>query len=149
MTPEEAKAEIQDIFESTRELLGGSWTTYSRNWLECSDPEAEPMAQYSMMYRRVEQPSPGDPADVAEQLRKLWKAHGHDVEVLFDSAVAPSRYILSDPPWMSGSSRDLPLIQFTISDNFATFSGTSRCVPGDEGELGMWEPKRGEGQYDE
>ncbi|MFF1574748.1 hypothetical protein ACFVWR_18565 [Leifsonia sp. NPDC058292] len=144
LTSEEAKAEIREMYELTKNSVGGTWTTYSRNWWTCSSSEAEPRAAYSMMYRRAGQPLPSDPADVAEQLREIWSAHGHRVEVVFDKSTRRDHYILSDPPWLSGSSPDLPLIQFTVGEDYASFKATSRCVPGDYGELGTQEPERGQ-----
>jgi hypothetical protein len=69
----------------------------------------------------------------------MWAEHGHDVKIVFGDKMSRERFILSDPPWLTGSSPDLPLVQFSVGVDYADFSATSRCVIGDEAELGSRE----------
>jgi hypothetical protein len=76
---------------------------------------------------------------IAEQVQALWAEQGHDVTIVFDDKMTPARFILSDPPWLTGSSPDLPLVQFSVGKDYADFSATTRCVIGNEDELGARE----------
>ncbi|WP_431279518.1 hypothetical protein [Leifsonia poae] len=130
MTPTEAKQEVDALYGATRDSVGGEWNEAGRSWEFCPLPDGSDGNAYRFFAQRREQPLT-DPESVAEAVRLVWAQHGHDVKVEFDGTLTPKRYILSDPAWLAGTGKDGLLFQFTVGENYADFSGDSRCVQGD------------------
>jgi hypothetical protein len=144
MDPVEARNEVRSLYTLTKSLVGTGWTEDSRSWWPCTTSGGEDGVDYSLFASRSA-PLAYEPERVAEQVRAMWAEHGHEVEIVFDEKMASDRFILSDPPWLTGSSPDLPLVQFTVGTDYADFSATTRCVIGDAAELG----RREVGLFDE
>jgi hypothetical protein len=72
---------------------------------------------------------------VAKVVEAIWADHGHPVKAEYTTAFVQPRYMLSDPAWLAGSGPEGLLVQFTVGDNYADFSATSRCAAGDVGDL--------------
>jgi hypothetical protein len=134
MTPDEARDEVLNLYTPTSTLIGGTWNKALVEWDECTDSAGKSGVFFNFYAQRRAQPL-DDPDAVAEQARALWAERGHAVKVVADDSLTPPRRILSDPAWMSGSSPDGLLLQLTIGTDYADFTGTSRCVPGDLDDL--------------
>jgi hypothetical protein len=130
MTPEEAMQEVRAVYEATRGSIAGDWNEAARTWEYCELPDGRDGNHYRLFSQHREQPL-GDPESVARSVQSVWSDHGHSVKIEQDATLKPPRYILSDPAWLSGSGPEGLLIQFTVGENYADFSATSRCVAGD------------------
>ena len=76
-------------------------------------------------------PLSGAPADLIVQAQRAWQERGHDVTVERDTNLTPPRWILSDPPYLTGTHSDGSYYTLNIGDGLAYFDATSGCVPGD------------------
>jgi hypothetical protein len=132
-----AKSEVVSLYQAMQELLGGDWNDNTRDWGPCDMPDGKEGVSYALVSKRAEQPLPAAPRKVAEQAQAIWAHFGHPIEIEYDDVMTPPLYILSDPSWLSGTKPNGLLVQFTVAENFAGFTATSRCVLGDEEELNL------------
>src|SRR4051812_29136771 len=130
MDPIEARNEVRSLYALTKTLVGAGWTEDTRMWGQCTTANGASGVNYNLFAYRLGA-SQGEPAGVAEQARERWADNGHRVEIVVDDRKSSERYILSDPPWLTGSSPAIPLVQFSVGEKYADFSATSRCVIGD------------------
>ncbi|MDQ1129713.1 hypothetical protein [Microbacterium sp. SORGH_AS_0888] len=73
----------------------------------------------------------GTPADLIAQAQKAWQERGHDVKVERDTNLTPPRWILSDPPYLTGTHSDGSYSTLDVNESAIYFRATSGCVPGD------------------
>ncbi|WP_223691246.1 hypothetical protein [Leifsonia poae] len=137
MTPEEVKQEVRALYLASRDLIGGDWIEDTDTWDWCRLPNGTGGAHYTLGSFRTGQPLPIPPDELAEKARDLWAKHGHTVTVEHDFTLTPHRYILSDPPWLTGTGPDRRLVRLSIGENLANFIADSRCIPGDSYEIGQ------------
>ncbi|WP_307217521.1 hypothetical protein [Microbacterium sp. SORGH_AS_0888] len=74
---------------------------------------------------------PGTPADLIAQAQKAWQERGHDVKVERDTNLTPPRWILSDPPYLTGTHSDGSYYLLDVNESAIYFRAYSACVPGD------------------
>jgi hypothetical protein len=135
----EARNEVLSLSQAMQGLLGGDWDDDTHTWAWCRTSDGTEGVAYKLFSLRADQPLPADPKSVAEQAQAIWARFGHPVEIEYDNAQTRPRHILSDPPWLAGSKPNGQLVQFTVGENYADFSATSRCVLGDEEQLNLLE----------
>jgi hypothetical protein len=133
-----AKSEVLSLYQAMKGLIAGEWNVNTRDWGPCDTADGKAGVSYAFVSKRAEQPLPADPRKVAEQAQAIWARFGHSTEIKYDAEMTPL-YILSDPPWLAGSKPNGWLVQFTVAENFAGFSATSRCVLGDQEQLNLVE----------
>jgi hypothetical protein len=131
MTPEEVKAQIMDLYQASAAALApDGWKVDDVSWLACSDDSSGPRVKLMFAASRTA-PLPGAPADLIVQAQKAWQERGHDVTVERDTNLTPPRWILSDPPYLTGTHSDGSYYTLDIGDGVAYFEAKSGCVPGD------------------
>ena len=130
MTPAESKAEVMDLYDATTKLVGGNWSLEG-DWSDCTPEGGKAHAYFDLGAQRRAQPLQAEPDVVVKQVQELWASKGHRVKVVSEPTLTPPRLILSDPAWLSGSYPDGRLFQFSVGKDYADFSATGRCVPGD------------------
>lgn len=136
-TPVEVKQEIEALYELTRDAVPGEWELAGYTWTYCGTSDGRDGGHFNIYSKRVGQPLPSDPESVAKVVEAIWADHGHPVKAEYSTAFVEPRYILSDPAWLAGSGPEGLLVQFSVGDNYANFSATSRCVAGDLGEISL------------
>lgn len=135
MTPEDVKAQILDLYEaSAAAVAADGWKVDDSSWLACPDDSAEPRVKLSFSASRAE-PLPGTAADLIASAQKVWQERGHDVTIERDMNLTPPRWILSDPPYLTGTEPDGSYYLLDVNDRAVYFQATSACVPGDIFEL--------------
>jgi hypothetical protein len=135
----EAKSEVLSLYQAMKNLLGGDWKDNTRDWGPCDMSDGKEGVSYALTSKRADQPLPSDPRGVAEQAQVIWAHFGHSVQIERDDVMTSPRYILSDPPWLAGSKPNGLLVQFSVAEDFAGFTATSRCVLGDQEQLNLLE----------
>jgi len=135
VTPEDVKAQILDLYEASAAAVAAEgWKVDDASWLVCADDSAGPRVKLSFAASRSE-PLPSAAADLIANAQKVWRERGHDVTVERDTNLTPPRWILSDPPYLTGTEPDGSYYLLDVSDRAVYFQATSACVPGDIFEL--------------
>jgi hypothetical protein len=134
-SPERAKLEIRTLYEATRDLIPGDWSEGTGSWGPCRTESVQDGVEYNIFSQRRNRPLPSEAKSIAEEAQDLWARHGHSVEIEHDQTLTPPRYILSDPPYLTGSSPSGLWFRFTVGEDYADFTATSRCVSGDQDAL--------------
>lgn len=134
MTPEEVRAQIIDLYEASASAIAADGWKTDGSWLDCSRGTSNYKVRWSFAASRTA-PLPAAPADLIVQAQKAWQERGHDVTVEQDTRLTPHRYILSDPPYLTGTHPDGSYYTLDIGDGVAYFRATSACVPGNIGQL--------------
>ncbi|MDQ1129716.1 hypothetical protein [Microbacterium sp. SORGH_AS_0888] len=129
MTPDDVKAQITDLYEASAAIAPDGWDIQG-SWLDCSSSSSDLKVRWKLSASRIA-PLPGEPADLITQAQKAWQERGHDVKVERDTNLTPPRWILSDPPYLTGTHSDGSYYTLDIGDGLAYFDATSACVPGD------------------
>lgn len=60
---------------------------------------------------------------------------GIDATLTVNPQLDPTRYIVSDPPFLAGTKKDGAITEVWVDEGLAYFSYVSPCVPGDIFEL--------------
>ncbi len=139
MTPEEIRAQIEDLYQASVAATAADGWEVSDSWTDCSDGPSRPRVNLLFAASRTA-PLPGAPADLITHARTAWKERGHDVTVERDTNLTPPRWILSDPPYLTGSYPDGSYYTLDISESAIYFRAYSACVPGDIFQLTSPEP---------
>lgn len=135
MTPEDVKARIVDLYEASAAAIApDGWQVDDASWLVCSVGSSDSGVKLSFAASRTA-PLPGAPADLAARAQKVWQERGHDVTVEQDTNLTPPRWVLSDPPYLTGTHSDGSYYLLDVNDRAVYFQATSACVPGDIFEL--------------
>ena len=135
ISPVKAKQEIRILYEATRDLIPGGWSEGTGEWGPCGTETGQDGVEYTVFSQRHNQPLPSEAKSIAEEAQALWSRHGYSVEIENDQTLAPPRYILSFPPYLTGSAPSGLWFRFTVGKNYADFTATSRCVQGDQETL--------------
>ncbi|MFF1877224.1 hypothetical protein [Leifsonia sp. NPDC058230] len=138
-TPEDVKQEVELLYELTRDAVPGDWDYADHTWTYCATSDGRDGAHFNIFSQRREQPLPNSPESVANMVESIWADQGHPVKAEYSADFPQPRWILSDPAWLAGSGPEGLLVQFTVGDDYADFSATSRCVAGDLAELSFVE----------
>ena len=104
------------------------------SWFSCSQSASDPLVLWKLSASRAA-PMNGEPRDLIIQAQEAWQARGHDVTIEQETNLTPHRYVLSDPPYLTGTHPDGSYYSLNIGDGVAYFDATSACVPGDIFEL--------------
>ncbi|WP_235557014.1 hypothetical protein [Microbacterium sp. Leaf203] len=65
------------------------------------------------------------------RLARAWQERGHRVTVERDTNLTPPRWILSDPPYLTGTHPHGSFFTLNVGEGLVYFDATSACVPGD------------------
>jgi len=130
MTPEQVKAQIMDLYQASAAAIAPDGWDVHGSWSDCSPSSSDLRVRWSLAASRTA-PLPGAPADLIVQAQKAWQERGHDVKIGRDTNLTPPRWILSDPPYLTGTHSDGSYYTLNIGDGLAYFDATSGCVPGD------------------
>lgn len=131
MTPEQAKAEAMDLYNAINRTIGGDWE-FEGSWNECALPTGEPGAFFNVGSDRIGQPLSQDPDAVAAAVREVMRKRGFDVRVEHDTTLTPPRAVIGYPRgYLRGTEADGFGFQFTVGKDYADFSMSGHCVPGD------------------
>lgn len=132
MTHDNAREEIDEIYEQTLELVGAGWSPpSSAEWRGCAILESakdnETWARFTQRFGLLDEP----PTRIAEKVADLWTRLGYPTKVVSDDRMTPPREVVSYPPYLTGTTTDGFGIVFTVGEGYADFTGNSRCVPMD------------------
>ncbi len=130
MTPEDVKAQIMDLYHASATALASDGWEVEGSWLDCSPSSADLRVRWNLAASRSA-PLPGSPSDLASRAQKAWQERGHDVRVERDTNLTPPRWILSDPPYLTGTRADGSYYTLDVSESAVYFRADSACVPGD------------------
>jgi len=130
MTPEQVKAQIMDLYQASAAATAPDGWDVDGSWLACSDDSSGGRVKWSMAASRTA-PLSGAPADLIVQAQRAWQERGHDVTVERDTNLTPPRWILSDPPYLTGTHSDGSYYTLDVSESAIYFRAKSGCVPGD------------------
>lgn len=134
MKTAEILARAKAIFADARVGVGEDGWNEEQKWLSCGLINEIPHVQLTFTSERRIALSL-EPAEVASRVSDRWEQIGVDAQLSIDEQLNPVRYILSDPPYLSGVNPDGSLTQLWLGAEFANFSYTSPCVVGDIFEL--------------
>ncbi|MDQ1129714.1 hypothetical protein [Microbacterium sp. SORGH_AS_0888] len=129
MTPEQVKAQINDLYQASTAIAPDGWKV-NGSWSDCSPSSSDSKVRWSFTAWR-NAPLPGAPADLIAQAQNAWQERGHDVKVERDTNLTPPRWILSDPPYLTGTHSDGSYYLLDVNESAIYFEATSACVPGD------------------
>ncbi|MEX8059910.1 hypothetical protein [Microbacterium sp. 16-032] len=130
MTPEAARSQIEDLYEASAAAIAPNGWEIVGSWLDCSPSSSDLRVRWTLSTSRVS-PLPGAPADLIARAQRAWQERGHRVTVERDTNLTPPRWILSDPPYLTGTHPDGSFFTLNIGEGLAYFDATSACVPGD------------------
>lgn len=134
MTPEQAKAQVMDLYNTVAHVVGGNWEP-AGEWGPCwGRDSAGKEAYFDFGASRVKAPLQADADTVANQVRDVMIELGYQVRVQHDPNLTPLRTVIGYPGgYLQGSEPDGFGFQFTIDQNgFADFSMSGHCVAGDD-----------------
>jgi hypothetical protein len=125
-TPEESRATTLEVFEATRDLIGGTtWEKDGEGYGACTLPDGNAGARFT---RQDGVAATIDSVTVAQQIAELWESRGY-------------RGVTVKPSPLAGFSVDYPpdaervYLHVSITDYSATIHMSGRCIPGDDTEL--------------
>ncbi|MDQ1129715.1 hypothetical protein [Microbacterium sp. SORGH_AS_0888] len=130
VTSEQVKAQITDLYEASAAIAPDGWKVDDASWSACSDDSSGPRVKLMFAASRTA-PLPGTPADLIAQAQKAWQERGHDVSIERDTNLTPPRWILSDPPYLTGTHSDGSYYLLDVNESAIYFEAYSACVPGD------------------
>jgi hypothetical protein len=128
---EEAKAEIEEIYQRTVVIVGDGWNKPESSWGGCArSSRSDNTDSWSRVNQRF-----GDlnaPAlTIAERVAEEWNRLGYSVKVETDDTLTPPRKVVSYPAYLTGTTPEGFGAVFTVGEGYADFRGYSRCVPSD------------------
>lgn len=124
-----AKAEVEELYEETLAVVGPGWGSSDAEWRGCGRSSLSHDAESWSRYVQRFGPLDGSPQEIAESVAATWNRLGYSVEVESDDTISPPRKIVSYPAYLKGTTADGFGVVFTVGENYADFSGGSRCVP--------------------
>ncbi|MFE4950608.1 hypothetical protein ACFQ9V_10945 [Leifsonia sp. NPDC056665] len=127
-TPDESRATTLELFEATRELIGGTaWETDGDGYGTCTLPDGSAGANYTRQDGLIG--ATIDSVAVAKQIAELWESGG-DTGVTVKLYPDGVGYDVTDP--VDARRRYLHV---TVTDYSATIHMSGGCIPGDADEL--------------
>lgn len=134
VTPQQVSEKGDSLFEAVTAVLGREGWDQDSQWFAC---DASGGANGVVLRReaRLAQPSQAEPEEMLKRVQDAWGKLGVHAETAVDTTLDPVRYILSDPPYLSGVNSDGSLSDLWIGTGIVNFSYVSPCVPGDIFEL--------------
>ncbi|GAA0424189.1 hypothetical protein GCM10009543_19050 [Leifsonia naganoensis] len=132
MKHEEAKAEVEKLYEQTLAIVGDGWDApSSASWGACGKwslgKDRDSWSRFTQRFGQLEEP----PEEIAARVAELWNGLGYAVRVVADDTLTPPRKVVSYPGYLAGTTSDGFGALFTVGDGYADFSAGSRCVPSD------------------
>ncbi|OZD43205.1 hypothetical protein CH252_25615 [Rhodococcus sp. 06-1477-1B] len=71
------------------------------------------------------------PDNLATRVQEKWSTLGVDATLTVNTDLQPTRYIVSDPPFLAGTHEDGAITDLWVGEGLADFGYVSPCVPGD------------------
>ncbi len=130
MEHDEAKAEVEALYERTLAIVGDGWKVDTREWGACgrrSLPGRDSWARFSQRFG----PLSSSPQQIADRVAEARTELGYDVTVVSDDSLTPPRKVVSYPAYLTGTTSDGFGITFSVGDDYADFDAGGRCVPSD------------------
>lgn len=126
-TPDESRATTLELFETTRELIGGTdWEIHSDRYGTCTLPDGSVGAEY---IRQDGVRATNDSVAVSNQIAELWESRGHQgvTVTLYPDGIG---YDVTYP-------MDAQRLYFhaSVTDYSAVIHMSGGCIPGDADEL--------------
>lgn len=134
MTPDQVMEKGDRLYAAALEAFGEDGWEMHRQWFAC-DASGDVNGVSLHLDSRFAQTLPADPQKLAEQVQIAWRNSGVNAEITVNQDLDPVRYILSDPPFLSGVNDDGSITDLWVGRGVANFGYVSPCVPGDIFEL--------------
>lgn len=133
-TPDDVSQAGHTVYSAAQHVLGTDGWSLAEQWFSCgvNDGRAEVQLRLDS---RLNAASEDAPEKRATRVREAWASMGIDATLTVNSELKPTRYIVSDPPFLAGTNEDGAITEIWIDEGLAYFSYVSPCVPGDIFEL--------------
>ncbi|UAJ79724.1 hypothetical protein IT072_01080 [Leifsonia sp. ZF2019] len=126
MDHDEAKGEVESLYNEVIEVVGEGWNAPEAAWRDCrAVGEEEAWAQMSQRFGDLD----ATPDVLASKVAEAWRGLGYDVAVVSDSTITPPRKVVSYPAYLTGTTDDGFGAVFSVGEGYADFRGYGRCVP--------------------
>lgn len=131
MEHDKAKAEVEALYERTLAIVGeDGWKVDTREWRGCGRSSLRDTDSWNRFSQR-KAPLSDSPESIAQRVADAWTEMGYPVTVLSDDSLIRDRWIVSYPPFLTGTTADGFGITFSVGADYADFDAGSRCVPSD------------------
>lgn len=131
MRHEQAKTEVEDLYEKTMAAVGSDWGESEAEWRGCGRSDVSDQTDSWARTNWIRGALDATPAEIADRVAALWNKLGYSVTVISDDTLTPPRFVVSYPGYLSGTTPDGFGAVFMVGSDRADFSGYSRCVPSD------------------
>lgn len=129
MTPVKSAQQVIDLFHATEAVAGTNrWWVSGNVFMGCGQQNTDNAPEYDMV-RRVAI-TDAQAKQVVPQVQKIRVAHGIRTTLTRDNNIHPPSWVISDPPYLSGSNPDGSAYQFYGGKNMLRFSVQGRCGKG-------------------
>lgn len=134
MTPQQLSEKGDQLYAAVQTVFGADGWNLNRQWFAC-DASADVDGVSLHLDSRLAQTLPAEPHQLVDRVQGAWRELGVDAEIFVNRDLDPVRYILSNPPFMSGVNDDGSITDLWVGTGIANFGYVSPCVPGDIFEL--------------
>jgi len=123
--------EIRRLYDEATALVADTWPSPdTMDWgTGCGDYADGTPSESWNIFNQYKGPTKSSAEETAERVAKMWTDYGFPTKVVEDNKIYPPRKVVSYPPYLTGVREDGFAIVFTIGENYADFSGYSRCAP--------------------
>jgi|GEM_PF-1136442 len=126
-TPDESRVTTLELFEATRELIGGAdWEIHSDRYGTCTLPDGRVGAEY---IRQDGVKATNDSVTLSNQIAELWESRGYD-GVTVERSPTGNGFDVTYP-----MDSDRVYLKAGVTDFSAVIHMSGGCIPGDADEL--------------
>ncbi|MEV7756871.1 hypothetical protein AB0O16_03985 [Microbacterium sp. NPDC089180] len=130
MTPDDVLRTGHTVYSAAQQVLGADGWSLDEQWYSCGlhDGRAEVQLRLDS---RLDAALDDAPEERATRVREAWSRLGIHATLTVNSELQPTRYIVSDPPFLAGANEDGAITEIWVDEGLAYFSYVSPCVQGD------------------
>lgn len=134
LTPDAVSGNGERLYSAVQEVVGSEGWSSNKQWFSCglNDGVAEVQLRLNSQLDAVLDDSP---EDLATHVQEKWSTLGVKATLTVNTDLEPTRFIVSDPPFLTGTHEDGAITDLWIGEGIADFGYVSPCVPGDIFEL--------------
>lgn len=129
-TPDAVSDRGELLYSAALEILGTDGWSSHKQWFSCGLDDGTAEVQLRLD-SRLDAVLTDTPDNLATRVREKWSTLGVDATLTVNTDLQPTRYIVSDPPFLAGTHEDGAITDLWVGEGLADFGYVSPCVPGD------------------
>lgn len=133
-TPDAVSDEGAALYSAAQHVIGVDGWSLQKQWFSCGLEDGVAEVQLRLDSQLTATLS-DTPENLAMRVQEKWSTLGVDATLTVNTELDPTRYIVSDPPFLAGTHKDGAITDLWVGTGLANFGYVSPCVPGDIFEL--------------